>query len=444
MREALRNNSQFIFILCLLYFIGVWITPFIYFLYPATLALLILRKKYFELLILFIWIVILSDYVPIKGATYNDLQFAKDLKNLNILGMAALYFIDFKKLNFQSFIFKRFSFFFLYCSIPLIYSINLQTGFQKTLSFVLLYLVAPNFVIKIFEERGKRFFLEFFTFISLMLFIGLVLRFAVPDIGMMGDRFKGIFGNPNGTGIFLVLVTILFQIVKSYYPKLFTNRQTIFIYLVFALSVIWSGSRNSLTSILIFFITIYTGRIHALFSILITLTVLLFNDYINFVAIIQVLGLEDYFRAHTIETGSGRAIAWRFAWMKIQECFFFGGGFSHDENIMRPNYGMLSRLGHQGGVHNSYLSMWFDVGLIGLILYFTSLIQLVIKGIKKSQFALPFLFAILFNVNYESWLVGSLNPFTILFLIILSLLVDKDLYKDVTDQRVNEFQNELP
>ena len=41
-----------------------------------------------------------------------------------------------------------------------------------------------------------------------------------------------------------------------------------------------------------------------------------------------------------------------------------------------------------------------------------------------SYIGLAFLVSILFNITYESWLVASLNPFVIIFLIILTIFVE--------------------
>ncbi|MFZ1330949.1 MAG: hypothetical protein WAR83_02105 [Flavobacteriales bacterium] len=37
------------------------------------------------------------------------------------------------------------------------------------------------------------------------------------------------------------------------------------------------------------------------------------------------------------------------------------------------------------------------------------------------------LFSVLFSVTYESWLVGSLNPFTILFVISMTMLSEEEI-----------------
>lgn len=441
MRQALFDNRAFILILCIWYVCGVWITPLIYVLYPALLILMAVKKKYFELFITFIWIVILSDYVAVKDAPYNDLQWAKDLKNLNLPVMFVLYIADYKNFNFHSQIFKRFGVFLIFSCISLIYSIKLDVGAQKTISFVLAYLLIPEFFLKIYDERKERFMMELITFITLMLAIGIVLRFVAPQIAMLDDRFKSIFGNPNGLGVFLVLTVFLFYFINHYFPELLSRRDKWFVIIVLAVSVIWSGSRNSIITIGIFYASAYVNRFNVFLSFILAFSIYVFNDFIDFVSIIQALGLEGYFRVNTLETGSGRKIAWNFAWTQIQKYFFFGGGFSHDENVMRPNYAMLSRMGHQGGVHNSYLSLWFDTGLIGLILYIRSLFSIIIVSAKKEPMAWSFLIAFCFNIIYESWLVGSLNPFTVMFLSTLTLFVHKDYF--VSTVQSEELQTNL-
>jgi O-antigen ligase len=140
-----------------------------------------------------------------------------------------------------------------------------------------------------------------------------------------------------------------------------------------------------------------------------------------FIAIIEFFQLQEFFRVESLEEGSGRTIAWAFAWQEIQNYYFVGGGFGHDENVMRPNYWWMSKEGHQGGVHNSYLSMWFDTGILGVVLYFVAFAGNIFKAMRQNYLALAFGISILFNITYESWLVASLNPFTIIFLIILTI-----------------------
>ena len=119
-----------------------------------------------------------------------------------------------------------------------------------------------------------------------------------------------------------------------------------------------------MVSLLLFFVLLRVFKIHFFLGIL----SLVFAYYIyeafsmNALFFVELLGLENYFRVQTIETGSGRYIAWNFAWGEIDKYYLMGGGFGQDEQVMRPNYQWLARLNHQGGLHNSYLSLWFDSG----------------------------------------------------------------------------------
>src|SRR5690606_19570782 len=95
------------------------------------------------------------------------------------------------------------------------------------------------------------------------------------------------------------------------------------------------------------------------------------------------LGLEEYFRIDTLMEGSGRVVAWDFAWHHIGKNFYFGSGFDYTNELYHKNYAYLSQLGHQGNAHNSYLTLWLDTGLIGLLLYGLGMIKTVLQGLKK-------------------------------------------------------------
>ena len=150
----------------------------------------------------------------------------------------------------------------------------------------------------------------------------------------------------------------------------------------------------------------------------------------NLIDIIVSLGLGDELRVDTLESGSGRIIAWKFAWQHIQDSFYFGNGFSYTEYLFRQNYEYLSKLGHQGAAHNAYLTIWLDTGLMGLIAFFIGLIITFYKASKYSKLAIPILYSILFSNYYESWITASLNPFTIQLLFTLTIIFMLDAKYD--------------
>jgi O-antigen ligase len=139
--------------------------------------------------------------------------------------------------------------------------------------------------------------------------------------------------------------------------------------------------------------------------------------------------LGEYFRVETLKTGSGRNIAWGFAWLHIQDNFFLGRGFAYDEVLFAKHAEELSMLGHQGNVHNSYLTVWLNTGIIGLFFFLRGFLLAFLMGAKKSKLAIPIMFTVLFSINYESWLSASLNPFTIQLLIILSIIMSNHFIK---------------
>jgi O-antigen ligase len=248
---------------------------------------------------------------------------------------------------------------------------------------------------------------------------------VAPDIAMKVGRFKGVLGNPNGLGVFLNLTFILWILIRRFNLATFTKKENIYIVFVILLSLIWTGSRNGMMSMFLFYVMYKMIQVNWFLALVLLAAILTFNDqlFIVFVGGVEFFGLQSFFRIDSIEEGSGRGIAWVFAWQEIQDYYFIGGGFGHDEHIMRPNYKWLSMQGHSGGVHNSYLSMWMDAGILGVVAYFTAIIAIIGKTMRDNYIIIAFVASIAFNIYFESWLVASLNPFTIIYLTILTIFI---------------------
>lgn len=422
---AYKEHSQFIMILAIMYILGVWGGPLIYPVYPLFLFLYGLRGRYFEMIIIAIWTLMLADYVPVENATYDDLLWAKKLKPLVPLTLFLFFLRDRESFKPYPKLFVYFIPFMVIVTIGLTDSIFFQVGFQKTISFVLMYLCIPLYVTILHRRDQQYFWKAVLTFIIGMLTIGIVLRFVAPDIAMKVGRFKGVLGNPNGLGVFLNLTFILWILIRRFNLATFTKKENMYILFIILLSVIWTGSRNGMMSMFLFYVMYKMIQVNWFFALVLLAAILTFNDqlFVVFVAVVEFFGLQGFFRIDSIEEGSGRAIAWVFAWQEIQDYFFIGGGFGHDEHIMRPNYKWLSMQGHSGGVHNSYLSMWMDAGVLGISAYFGGIIAIISKTMKNNYIIIAFVTSIAFNIYFESWLVASLNPFTIIYLIILTIFI---------------------
>ncbi|MBT6514044.1 MAG: O-antigen ligase family protein, partial [Crocinitomicaceae bacterium] len=200
-----------------------------------------------------------------------------------------------------------------------------------------------------------------------------------------------------------------------------------------------TGSRGALMSLIVLILLNEIFKLSPWIGLLlIVLFVGIYEFLINYLISTMIdLGLKEELRLDKIEEASGRIIAWTFAWNNIQDSFFIGQGFGYDRHLTRINFMKLSKLGHEGGVHNSFLMIWLNTGLLGLIAWLRGMFLVVIKGSKKSKVAIPILISVFLSAFFEGWFVGSLNPFTPFFLIIMTVLVSKN-FSDVENVAIED------
>lgn len=444
MLQYCKENIQLFLILTIWLIVGIYGGPLIYGVLPITMFLMQRKDMYEELLLGYLFILILSDSQ--EGALY----FAKEVKNIYISLLAVFIYTDRK--DFQPFdsLYKIFIPFFVISLITISFSTGdsfFLTGVQKTISFLLSFIVIPNIVLKLYRESAVQFLRRFVLFIFMVLVISFLLKYILPDTALLlGERFRGMFGGPNGLGVFCLLSFITFFVINNFFPELFNKNERIVIFGIIIFSIFSSGSRNTVISVLIFYIFQRFFSLSPFLGFILFLVAIFIADLIssNATAIILSLGLGDYFRTNTIEEGSGRYIAWAFAWNQIQNNFFIGKGFAYNEFYMRHHYGELLKLNHQGGIHNSFLTFWMDQGLVGLLIYLYSYILMFIKAAKKSKFAFPIMFAISFSAFFESWLVGSLSPFAFMGMFVFTIITTEEIVpqRDEIDTRVQEEESQ--
>lgn len=374
---------------------------------------------YFEIFLGFFFILILSD--NLKYTT----DFAKTFKNGYIVLLAVIAILDRKNFPVQSKILPYFLPFLLVSIVGIFYSPQIFVSFQKTLSYGLLLFVVPQFFVNSFNDRGPEVVKDLIYFAVAMIILGFAIRFISPNLVYShGGRFRGIFGNPNGLGIFGILIFAFALISREYFKALFSKADLRWIFIPIGIALVLSGSRSAVIAVLLFFLFSRFYRYSPFLGFILFLSVAVAAQLLsrNLIEIVNALGISEYFRVDTLEDGSGRYVAWNFAWEAIQEYFWFGRGFSFDEWLMDTNQDFLNDLGHQGGVHNTYLIVWLNTGVVGLIMFLRGYLVLIIKGAKNAPMAFPLLWMVLFSIMLEPWLAASLNPFTMIFFMSLSML----------------------
>lgn len=425
MLNFLRDELQFIALILIWVLVGIYGGPILFGVLPLSAFLIKSREMWAEMLFGFIIILVLSDMTPLL----TPMMIIKSAKNTYIVALTLIFFLERYRFAPFSRLFNIFLPFFIYSLFPLVFSNNLVVAVQKTISYALMYLIIPNYVLYNYRRQGWAFFRNLVWFMVTILVAGLIMNFFGEFWAYVGGRFRGLFGNPNGMAIYTYLVVVLVTVVMSINKELFTFREKLVIYAILFYFLFASGSRASLVSTVIFLVfhRFFSASPFLGFVGLIALIGISEVVSSNIETIVIALGLESYFRLETLRDGSGRYFAWEFTWGHIQDYFVFGGGFANDERIMRKWRLYLERMGHQGGVHNSYLSMWLNVGIVGLVLYLRSFFLLFIKASKLAPISLAIMFSVLFSIMYESWLVGSLNPYTIVLLMTMTIVTEEEI-----------------
>lgn len=419
MLEYLRSEKQFLIVLLFWVIVGMMFAPLTWVVIPVTLLLFQRKKMYLEMLLGFLLILILSD------SRQYAMHFAGDIKDIYLLLMTFFFFADRKSFVPAERFVYRFVPFIVLAVFFLIFSEIFLTSAQKTLSYLLVFLVVPNYLAAAWRVHGSDALRRLIWIGVLVLFVGFAIRVISPGFVILSGRYSGLFGNPNGLGLFCIIFFILFTVSGDIVNELFDRRDRYVILGAIFLSAVLCGSRNAVFTIGIFVMFRYFYRISPFLGIMTFLIVVLVYQLIlaNFEGIIIALDLQEYFRLETFQSASGRIVAWEFGWDHIQENPLLGKGIGYTEYLYRKNYDVLSIMGHQGNAHNSYITFWLDTGILGLLAYLIAFISTFVSAASRTRSAIPAMFAILFSAFFESWLTASLNPFTIQFVIIGTILI---------------------
>jgi O-antigen ligase len=419
----LSEKLQFVLLALSWVFVGIYLGPVIYAYLPLCLLLFKRKDMYFELFFGFLLILVLCD------SRHPEMRWTVNIKEFYIVMLAVFLFFDNKKFGEFNGFYIRFLPFILvafYCAIESVFPMK---AVQKTLSYLLLLIVVPNYVVLLYKQEGNNFLRNLIMLAVTLLTVGILLYVVNPRLVTFFGRYCGVLGNPNGLGIYTTLVFLLFSALISIRPNLFEPNEKRFIYIVLLLTLFLSGSRSSLIAVLIFSIFNYFNKMSPILGIILFLFILISYQILedNLKSVIIAFGLEKYFRLNTLENGSGRIVAWAFAWKEIQNNFFFGRGFSYTDYVFEWNYIALNNKGHNGNAHNSYLTLWLDTGLVGLVFYLIALLSTFFRAAVKSRVAVAIMYSLLFQIFFESWLSASLNPYTILLVIILVILSNPEI-----------------
>lgn len=420
MLSYLRENIQFLLLFALWILSGVLLGDAALAVVGGSMLLLSAKDYFAEILVGFWFILMLSD------SSLSWFSFAQLTKKVLIVLLAVIVWLNRSRLFASpNQIFMLFLPFFLWSLFMVFRSPDAATALQKTLSYLLLFLVVPV-LVDYASNKGLRHFLRLLIYsMTLYLLIGVVLRFLDPELVELAERFTGLMGNPNGLGLLVFLFAMLFDTACRKSAGLFSRGHRNMIWLVIVANLLFCQSRSSLFAFIIYLVFANFRALRGFLGLMAFVLLVVGYGFLvsNISEIIYGLGLDEVVRVENIEEASGRFIAWDFAWEEVLEEPTFGRGFNYTEILFKDNYYLLSPKGHEGNAHNSYLTFWLDTGIIGLVLFLVALFSLVFHVSKTNSNGSAVLYAVLFSAFFESWLTASLNPDTITLLMTFSLMM---------------------
>ncbi|MFT5916986.1 MAG: O-antigen ligase [Bacteroidia bacterium] len=309
-----------------------------------------------------------------------------------------------------------------------------QVGSQKLIAYGLsLWLIPPLFQLA-YQKNRERVIQLIIGFIAFVLLFGLVLQFFDSNLTHTVSRFRGltrpprfngIFANPNGLAIFGMLSFVLAFVSFQKNRNIFKNWVWGLIFGIMLFSVFQTRSRTEFLS-LTGFLFVWRFPKVSLFVIPIgILGIAFFREEVLILAseTIYFLHLEDILRPETLTIGGGRFHAYELAWNEIHHSLFFGEGWGLSHQLMITNGSKLKKLGHYGNLHQSYLTVLLNTGLVGLLAFLAGWSQLFFQSAKENwRLGFAVLVAVAVSTSLESWLVSAINPFTSLLLILLQII----------------------
>lgn len=269
------------------------------------------------------------------------------------------------------------------------YSIAPYLTLQRSISAALFYLsVFWGVWVYIQDEKNVFITLNDLLKISFVIFL---FGFTIGQ----GDRFVGVFTNPNSIGAFSALVAPL-----ALWSHLCQRKRHAWI-LVFliAASLLLSQSRGGLISTVIgsaYFLLTYRPRNRHL--ILMTF-IFLIGAFILYLELFGASSVKEFMRFQTLGTGSGRIEAWKEVLRLIKLRPWTGYGFGTEDQLF-SRFDIIFHEHTGAYAHNSYLGLVSQLGLIGAFIFYVPLLLFVaVRTFQIDQIQ---------NLNHQ-WLQAALN-----------------------------------
>ena len=224
------------------------------------------------------------------------------------------------------------------------------------------------------------------------------------------------YGDPNFLALLLIypIFILLVKAEKKLSSVIDYALVILFLYVLFLL-----GSRGTIISIFITIIlkSIIERRYKELLLIILGIASLGWYVYDSFYEIIGKRFDVDFI----LETGgAGRTDIWKVAWEMIKDNFIAGVGIYNSSNIY-DYYSSIAGIGGSRGygriMHNLYIEILVELGLVGFVLYFSIIVEVFVKKIKNLKDECPEIVYSFVAISISSCFLHTLSEKIIWFML---------------------------
>jgi O-antigen ligase len=264
-----------------------------------------------------------------------------------------------------------------------LYSIAPSLTLGRAATLVLMYVAVFWAAWRYAGRKGEERVVELILLAALVVLGGGLLALPLGGGLVFGERFSGLIENPNSVGL---LTALLMPLAVERLMSRGRFRDYLLV-AVMTTGIVLSGSRGGMLATLIgTTYVLWRARkrvfVVGLVASLGAAILVLMSPHEREVELI----VDPYLRVETLASGGGRVEVWPIAMSIIKQRPLFGHGFGTEDLLFRSyGYDPESFLQHTGSyLHNSYLGLTAQLGLVGAVTFFLPLIYFAYRRLRGS------------------------------------------------------------
>ncbi|MBK9123568.1 MAG: O-antigen ligase family protein [Chloroflexi bacterium] len=321
------------------------------------------------------------------------------------------------------------------CLASTSYSSDPSLTFQRAVSLVLLYLAVFWLGWDYANRDGSEAVVRLLIISATLIFGASALYAFFPAAWQSNGRFMGVLPNPNT--ISLLVVTYLPLLIWGTFK--YRSFWTLMVLIVAATALVLSQSRNGLISaafgVVFLLWQVRPKRLVAIVSIALPILVIVVATTSIEEIVLGAPVIGRFLDNAGGDISSGRFQSWGSVLAQIQVRPLFGHGFGIDSlGLVQWSPGVTQFV----GVHNTYLQILYQVGLVGVAFAFGPLLALLglsltrsgIEELRLEHVLLTVLASGLVAAIFENWIFAVGNAFAFPFWICVMLLLRVKWYAD--------------